>query len=163
MADPHVGQEAGQPPENQGRAPINLSICINRSPDAAESYGTAQGINSRRLLQARQDDSLNIVHRPQPEHPRRPQDLFDILPPQTRKLFTQAVYLLTPKKDRRRYACVVVTTSSKYLPKPNRNMVAFSHHDQRAVFRVGKAEIDVPTLRFLQSTIGNICERRKYQ
>jgi hypothetical protein len=116
------------------------------------------------LLQARQEESLNIVQRPQPKHPHRPQDLFDVLPSQTRTLHTQSTYLWGKGKvPKALHALVLVATSPDLLPEPGIKNNTLRAHSDRAVFRVGKSDIDILTLQLLQSTIGNICERRKCQ
>jgi hypothetical protein len=161
MADPPVTQEAGQLPEKQSNVSAKLSICFGRHPDTKEIYCTTQGANSRRLLQARQEHSLNVVHRPQPEHPHRPQDLFDIMPLPTRRLNMSSTYFLNKSKTKRIHVSVVTTSEFRLLPKPE--VHAMSPNPKRAHFNIGDPDLDIPTIRFLQSAIDNICERCKYQ
>jgi len=162
MADPPV--EAGQPPPEQGKAPVNLSICFRQPPGAEEVYGTIEGVNSRRLLQAQQDETLQIFHRPPPENPRRPQSLYDVLPQSQRKLLSQAICIWDDKRKNRRQVSVIITDAPKYLLKvtTKRRLRDSLLNDHRAEFKIGTPDIDVRTLQFLQNAICTICESRKY-
>jgi hypothetical protein len=162
QAEPLVAGEAEQPPWRPNVS-TELSMCFGRHPDIDEMFWTTEGANSRRLLQARQDESLNVFRKPQPEQPRRPKDIFRILPEPTRKLYTQATYFLEKNGDRRLRAMVVVTSDSDLLPKSGRKSAIVSKNDKRALFHVGNPSIDVLTFRFLASAISHICERCKYQ
>jgi hypothetical protein len=160
MADPPVAEEGG-PPTWKYDVSTKLSMCFGRHPDIDEMFCTTEGINSRRLLQARQDESLNVYRKPQPAQPRRPKNIFAVLPSPTRTLYTQATYFLTSKKGIRTRAIVVVTSELGLLPKSGRKTSVVPQNKKRALFHIGDPDIDVLTFRSLESAIGHICERCK--
>jgi len=164
MADSHAEPESGQLPRKQGKPRFNLKTCFRKSPDIDERFSAA-GENSNRLLQARQDESLNVTYVPKHEDPRRSQSLYNMLPRPSRKLHAQAAYCWDRKKDECLHVLIVVADAPKHLLKPNtkRTLTSILPHAHRALFNVGNPNIGVRTLQFLQHMIGELCERSKYQ
>jgi hypothetical protein len=162
MDDPHVKTESGKLPREQGRARYNLKTCFRKSPDVDEAFSAA-GKDSKRLLQARQDESLNVTYIPNHEDPRRSKSLYKILPRPSRKLHAQATYCWDQKWDERLHVWIVVADDSKYLLEPDtkRTLVSLPPHAHRALFNVGHPNVGVRTLQLLQHTIGDLCERCK--
>lgn len=161
MADPPDEQGGDLPPLPVPSWDPRLSICFGRSPGADELFCTTIGDNFRRLLQARQDEQLNIVHRPQPTRPQLPYDVYDILPQPTRTLFYRAYYTCT-RTGNRTDLRVAVSTTDRYLPRPTAKMPTVRRGNNMAVFELGEPISDIVGIRFLASIIGNICERREY-
>lgn len=162
MADPHAKAESGKLPHEQGRARYNLKTCFRKSPDIEEAFSAA-GKNSKRLLQARQDESLNVTYIPKHEDSRRSKSLYKILPRPSRKLHAQATYCWDQKRDECLHVWIVVADDSKYLLKPDtkRTLGSLPPHAHRALFNVGHSNVGVRTLQFLQHSIGDLCERCK--
>jgi hypothetical protein len=164
MADSSAKPEAGRLPREQGKARFNLKTCFRKSPDIDEVF-SAVGKNSKRLLQARQDERLNVTYVPEHEDPRRSQSLYNMLPRPSRKLYAQATYCWDQEKDERLHVWIVVANAPKHLLEPNtkRTLASMLPHAHRALFNVGNPNIGVRTLQFLQHMIGDLCERSKYQ
>ena len=162
MADPRAGPASGELPHKQGKARYNLKTCFRKSPDTDEAFSAA-GKNSKRLQQARQDESLNVTYIPNHEDPRRSKSLYKILPRPSRKLYAQATYCWDQKRDERLHVWIVVADDSKYLLKPDtkRTLGSLPPHAHRALFKVGHPNVGVRTLQLLQHTIGDLCERCK--
>lgn len=162
MADSTAKPESGQLPHKQGKARFNLKTCFRKTPDIDEEYSAA-GDSSRRVMQARLDESLNITYIPKHEDPRRSQSLYNILPRSSRKLQAQTAYCWDQKKDERLNVWIVVADASKHLLKPNtrRSLHSIPFHAHRAFFNIGNPNIGVCTLQSMQHTIGDLCERCK--
>jgi hypothetical protein len=162
MAEPRAGPESGELPHEQRKARYNLETCFRKSPDIDEAFSTA-GKNSKRLLQARQDESLNVTYITKHEDPRRSKSIYKILPRPSRKLHAQATYCWDQKRDERLHVWIVVADDSKYLLKPDtiRTLGSLPPHTHRALFNIGHPNIGVRTLQLLQHTIGDLCERCK--
>ena len=162
MADTSAEPQSGQLPPKQGKARFNLKTCFRKSLDFLEGY-TATGDSSRRLMQARQDESLNVTYIPKHEDPRRSKSLYKILPRPSRKLQAQTTYCWDQTRDERLDVWIVVADATKYLLKPNtkRTLRSLPPHAHRALFNVGNLNMGVRTLQFLQHTIGDLCERCK--
>ena len=176
MASSSPEQESDPPSEQEFSRPItavNRSLCFGHSPTADEIYGTTEGINATCLLQARQDGDLQIHHR-EPRHVALPHhDLYDLLPPPTRDLFTSAHYVLNDtaskahgaKQTRRVGVVIAVAITTRDLPKRDtKNIMQAKRHKTRAIFRLDYVENlnDFDMIQFLSSVIGNICARCKY-
>lgn len=183
MACSSPEQEPDPPPEQAARpqseqefsrplTAVNRSLCFGHSPTADEIYGTTEGDNARRLLQAREDEDLQIHHR-EPRHVALPHhDLYDVLPPPTRDLFTSAHYLLNSNVTKAHGAfttrvgvAIAVATTTRYLPmRDNKNITRSAKHNNRAIFRLDYVENfnDSDMIRFVSSVIGNICARCEY-
>ena len=162
MADTSAEPQSGQLPPKQGKARFNLKTCFRKSPDFLEGY-TATGDSSTRLMQARQDESLNVTYIPKHEDLSRSKSLYKILPRPSRKLYAQATYCWDQKRDERLHVWIVVADDSKYLLKPDtkRTLGSLPPHAHRALFKVGHPNVGVRTLQLLQHTIGDLCERCK--
>jgi hypothetical protein len=191
MASSSPEQESDPPPEQESRpqseqesrpqseqefsrplTAVNRSLCWGHSPTAEEIYGTTEGDNARRLLQAREDEDLQIHHR-EPRHAALPHhDLYDVLPPPTRDLHTSAHYILnhsTSKAHGAKYTtrvgvAIAVATTTRYLPRRDAKNIMSGKHNNRAIFRLDyiKNLNDFDMIQFLSSVIGNICARCEY-
>jgi hypothetical protein len=163
MASSSPEQESDPPPEQESRpqseqesrpqseqefsrplTAVNRSLCWGHSPTAEEIYGTTEGDNARRLLQAREDEDLQIHHR-EPRHAALPHhDLYDVLPPPTRDLHTSAHYILnhsTSKAHGAKYTtrvgvAIAVATTTRYLPRRDAKNIMSGKHNNRAIFRL---------------------------
>jgi hypothetical protein len=175
MAPSPPEQESDPPPEQElhstnqqaQRPRINRSICHHgRSPTVEAIYGTTEGDNARRLLQAREDEDLQIHHRRPQLDATLPRDLYGVLPPSTRKLLSKAYYQeVSDGSDERRMvrAGVTIAVARQVALLGNfKNAMKIKQHDNRVVFYLSYIETDVAMIQYLSSVIGNICERRKY-